>query len=253
MTVKNCELTAHKTYVTIGSAGTSVSMGTYDISATNSTYLTFLECTQTNFFAKDSTVNTSMSEGYWGIAGTNYCKNLTYDTCRLTRFDAHCGVANANILNSEVATISLIGAGTARIENTRVYVSSGRTLLTLRDDYGSTWHGDIIIKDVTMISSSKPSSVNLISISWVNHYFGYTTYLPTTITVDNFVCEDAVTVNIFGGNIPNSDVSAEFLGDTPNNNPYVPTKKVIIRNNNGNYSFNISSSPFFSTVQIIEE
>lgn len=102
--IKNCTFTGHKTYKTIGSAGIPVNMGTYDISAGTAMNVTFYHCNQTN----DIT-----DKDYWGIFVSNYCKNLVYDGCVFSRFDAHMGVANATIKNSVLGHqgINLIGSG----------------------------------------------------------------------------------------------------------------------------------------------
>ena len=137
VTVKNGTFTGHKRYVTIGSAGTSVAMGTYDIGAATSVNAKFVNCKQTN----------DITDGdYWGIAGTNYCKNLVYDGCTFSRFDAHQGVFNATVINSVLGHhgIKLIGSGTALIENTTVLSNS---FVDLREDYGSTWNGELIIRN----------------------------------------------------------------------------------------------------------
>ena len=53
--------------------------------------VSFVNCTQTNDI-NDRT--------YWGVMASNYSKNLLYDNCVWSRFDAHMGVANATIRNS---------------------------------------------------------------------------------------------------------------------------------------------------------
>ena len=49
---------------------------------------------------------------YWGIAGSSYCKNMTYDGCMLSRFDAHAGIYNGKIINSTINAVEIIGGGT---------------------------------------------------------------------------------------------------------------------------------------------
>lgn len=176
--VKNCTFTGHKTYVTIGSAGTAVSMGSYDINITTAHNVKFLNCNQTNDITNIK---------YWGIAGSNYCKNLVYDGCAFSRFDAHQGVVNATIRNSVLGHhgIQLIGFGTALIENTTVLALN---FVSLRKDYGSTWNGEMIIRNCkfypleisrTIIGCENPE----------NHDFGYTCYLPERIEIDGLtVC-----------------------------------------------------------------
>ena len=173
VTVKNCTLTGHKKYATIGSAGTSVQMGTYDLGAATAINAKFINCNQTNDITDSD---------YWGIAGTNYCKNLVYDGCALSRFDAHQGVLNATVKNSVLGHhgIKLIGSGTALIENTTVLAQD---FVDLRPDYGSTWNGDMIIRNCKFY----PTGVSMHIINAnnsENHDFGYTCYLPQRIEID---------------------------------------------------------------------
>lgn len=175
VTVKNGTFTGHKKYATIGSAGTSVQMGTYDIGAATSVNATFLNCKQTN----------DITDGdYWGIAGTNYCKNLTYDGCAFSRFDAHQGVRNATIKNSVLGHhgIKLIGMGTALIENTTVVSSS---FVDLREDYGSTWNGEIIIRNCKFYPTGVENNI-INATNSEDHNFGYTCYMPQRVEIDGF-------------------------------------------------------------------
>ncbi len=173
VTVKNCTFTGHKKYVTTGSAGTSVTMGTYDIGAASAVNARFVNCNQTN----DIT-----DIGYWGIAGTNYCKNLVYDGCALSRFDAHQGVFNATVINSVLGHhgIKLIGSGTALIENTTVLAED---FVDLRSDYGSTWNGELIIRNCKFYPTGLSSHIVKAENS-EDHDFGYTCYLPRKVSVD---------------------------------------------------------------------
>ena len=175
VTVKNGTFTGHKKYATIGSAGTSVQMGTYDIGAATAVNATFLNCKQTNDITNGD---------YWGIAGTNYCKNLTYDGCAFSRFDAHQGVRNATIKNSVLGHhgIKLIGMGTALIENTTVVSSS---FVDLREDYGSTWNGDLIIRNCKFYPTGIENNI-IKAVNTENHDFGYTCYMPQNIEIDGF-------------------------------------------------------------------
>jgi hypothetical protein len=113
VTVQNTILTGRKTYRTIGSAGVPVSMGSYDLSVNRALNVSFINCSQTN------DINDSQ---YWGIMGSNYCKNLVLDNCIFSRFDAHMGVANATIRNSTLGHmgINAIGTGTFTVENSTI-------------------------------------------------------------------------------------------------------------------------------------
>ncbi len=175
VTVKNSTFTGHKKYSTIGSAGTSVTMGTYDIGSATVVNAKFINCKQTN----DITDN-----DYWGIAGTNYCKNLVYDGCAFSRFDAHQGVLNATVINSVLGHhgIKLIGSGTALIENTTVLSDS---FVDLRADYGSTWNGDLIIRNCKFYPTGVASHI-INAENSEDHNFGYTCYMPQNIEIDGF-------------------------------------------------------------------
>ena len=151
--VQNTILTGHRTYRTIGSAGDSVSMGSYDIIVNRAIDVSFINCRQTNDID---------DRRYWGIMGSNYSKRLMYDGCTFSRFDAHMGVANAMIRNSTLGHmgINAIGSGLLTVENSTI---RGRTLINLRRDYGSTWRGRILIKNCVFVPSGGQSvTANLI-------------------------------------------------------------------------------------------
>lgn len=175
VTVKNSTFTGHKKYVTTGSAGTSVTMGTYDIGAATAVNAKFINCNQTNDITDSD---------YWGIAGTNYCKNLVYDGCALSRFDAHQGVLNATIINSVLGHhgIKLIGSGTALIENTTVLAED---FVDLRSDYGSTWNGELIIRNCKFYPTAISNHIIKAENS-EDHDFGYTCYLPRKVEINGF-------------------------------------------------------------------
>ena len=220
----DCVVTGHRNYS---------NMGSYDLGPGNSNNLTIKNVTQSNFFLDDGRVSTS--GGYWGIMGSNYCKNMIYDGCTLTRFDAHKGVYNATVRNSTVAMINLIGAGTFTLENSTVYTGNSSSMITLRSDYGATWNGDFIIKDVTVNYTGTSKTFNLINGSWNNHYFGYACSAPTTVTVENLtVTSSSVkTISLATGTITNSHI----FGGEGNLNPYRATEKLIIKRNEKNYSY----------------
>ncbi len=214
VTVKNSTFTGHKKYSTTGSAGTSVTMGTYDIGAATAVNSKFINCKQTN----------DITDGnYWGIAGTNYCKNLVYDGCAFSRFDAHQGVLNATVINSVLGHhgIKLIGSGTALIENTIVLSDS---FIDLRGDYGSTWNGDLIIRNCKFY----PTGVSTHIIKAENsedHNFGYTCYLPQRIEIDGLY------VHRIGINYLFNVVNSKHLLDSYKAEyPVVPPQEITVKN-----------------------
>ncbi|MDR2816595.1 MAG: right-handed parallel beta-helix repeat-containing protein [Proteiniphilum sp.] len=225
VTVRNTLLTGRKMYQTIGAAGVTVSMGSYDISVNRAMNVTFENCRQTNDVHDPA---------YWGIMGSNYCKNLVYDNCVFSRFDAHMGVANAVIRNSTLGHqgINAIGSGVFIVENSTV---TGRNFINLRSDYGSTWQGEFIIRDCVFIPTGvKSGNVSLIGGSYSGqHDFGYTCYMPERITIENFRIEDAGHPEKYEGATIFSDFNREMKDDAyVEKYPYVKTKEVILRNVN---------------------
>ena len=220
--VSNCVFTAHKTYRTIGAAGKPVSMGSYDISANNSVNVSFVNCRQT------TDIN---DRRYWGLFGSNYCKNLLYDGCVFSRFDAHMGVANATIRNSKLGHqgINAIGFGTFLVENTTVYASN---FFNLRGDYGSTWKGDFVVRNCTFVprmGKAVGTLVNGSSTDW--HDFGYPCEMPRRIVFDGLKIEDSGHPAKYDG----PRIFSMFNGKNTGPNyvekyPYKVTEEVVLRN-----------------------
>lgn len=223
VTIKDAVLTGHRTYSTIGAAGKPVSMGTYDLSANRALNVSFVNCSQTNDI-NDAT--------YWGILGSNFCKNLLYDHCVLSRFDAHQGVANATIRNSTLGHmgINAIGSGRLLIEKSTI---RGRSIVNLRSDYGSTWQGELIIRDCVFVpANGKPVSADLISGSYSGqHDFGYTCYMPERITIENVRIEDTSHPATYQGPAIFANINPQLTDDSYKEKyPYITPKEVIVRN-----------------------
>lgn len=246
VTVKNCVLTGHKTYNTIGAAGKPVSMGTYDLLANRALNISFVNCSQTN----DIDDNT-----YWGILGSNFCKNLLYDHCTLSRFDAHQGVANATIRNSTLGHmgINAIGSGLLLVENSTI---RGRSIVNLRPDYGSTWQGELVIRNCVFVPvGGKPVSASLISGSYSGqHDFGYTCYMPERITIENLRIDDSQHPENYQGPALFANFNTEMKDSSYQEKyPYVKTKEVILREIKvaSGKSVRVSDNPFmFKDVKV---
>ncbi|MBO4288205.1 MAG: hypothetical protein J5985_08600 [Kiritimatiellae bacterium] len=220
VTVSNCVFTAHKTYRTIGAAGKPVSMGSYDISANGSVNVSFVNCRQT------TDIHNSR---YWGLFGSNYCRNLLYDGCEFSRFDAHQGVANATIRNSKLGYmgINAIGFGTFLVENTTVHSSN---FFNLRSDYGSTWKGEFIGRNCTFVPSKAPGAlVNGSSTDW--HDFGYPCGMPRRIVFDGLKIDDARHPDKYDGPRIFSPFSKKNVAPGyVEKYPYRVTEEVVLRN-----------------------
>ena len=246
VTVRNTVLTGRKTYRTIGSAGVPVSMGSYDISITRALNVSFEYCRQTNDI-NDPT--------YWGIMGSNFSKNLILEHCSFSRFDAHMGVANATIRNSELGHmgVNAIGTGTFLIENTTLH---GRNLINLRPDYGSTWEGDFIIRNCVFIpAGGRTANASLIGGSNSGqHDFGYSTYMPETIVIEDLHIDDSSHPEGYEGPAIFGNFNPQMTEETYTETyPYIPTKEVILKNvtTESGKELRISDNPFiFRNIKI---
>jgi hypothetical protein len=246
VTVRNTILTGHKIYQTIGSAGVTVSMGTYDLSLNRALNVSFVNCKQTNDINDNK---------YWGILGSNYCKNLVYDNCILSRFDAHMGVANATIRNSTLGHqgINAIGSGTFTVENSTIY---GRNLINLRSDYGSTWQGEMIIRNCIFVpAGGRMSNASLIGGSNSGqHDFGYTCYMPERITIENLHIDDSNHTADYKGPAIFANFNPKMTDDSYLEKfPYVRTREVILRNATiaSGKTLRLSDNPFmFKDVKV---
>jgi len=213
VTVRNTILTGHK-YRNIG---------TYDIIVYRALNVSFVNCSQTN------DIN---DRRYWGIMGSNYCKNLVYDNCTFSRFDAHKGCANATIRNSTLGHmgINAIGSGVLTVENTTIH---GRSLINLRSDYGSSWQGELIIRNCVFVpAGGRPTSASLIGGSNSGqHDFGYTCYMPERITIENLHIDDSNHPEDYQGPAIFAKFNPNMTDDSyVEQFPYIITRKVILRN-----------------------
>lgn len=258
--VEDCTFQAHRFYVDEkrapdgsflkdenGRPVFGTSMGTYALGGGNSNKIYYRNCKQSNFYNKDGVPtstwfdknwNTAVRNdggvaGIWGVHGTNYTKNITFEGCRLNRFDAHAGIYNATVINCEIISINLIGGGTALIKDTTVY--NNGCFITLRPDFGSTWNGDLLLENVKWVTSNE--NCNLINGLWVNHNFGYETHLPE-IVIDGFeLVGTAKRVNVFSGYGigENNDVTAPVCKDkegneVENKNALDVSESIVVKN-----------------------
>ena len=259
--VENVTFQGHKTYKDQNpDRHCDSSMGSYDLSCGNSNNVTIKNCKQSNFYLLDENGNPtkipSMDDfKYWGVMGSNYCKNITYDGCELSRFDAHCGVYNGKIINSKVTTIEIIGGGDMVIENSTL-VSIWKTSIMLRGDYGSTWNGNLTIKNCTVENLGTPIE-RLVSASWVNHYFGYPCQIPN-ILIDNLKFVKPVeTLPIMSIGIRQKEYEGQniaaptFADGTENLNPYNAPKYVKVINNEAGVRYTLPKGGMFKASELV--
>jgi len=142
------------------------------------------------------------------------------------------GVANATIRNSVLGHqgMNLIGCGTFLVENTKVCSPS---FMNLRSDYGSTWEGEIVIRNCEYVPrNGAQSDAVLIGGSYSGqHNFGYTCYMPEKITIDGLLINDGNPPENYQGpkifaTFNNAYTSEAFVEKYP----YIIAKEVEIKN-----------------------
>jgi hypothetical protein len=222
ITLRDCVVTGHKTYTTIGAANKPVSMGTYDVSADEVVNFTMVGCHMDNI----------CDETRWGVIATNFCKNILLENCTLSRMDTHQGVSgNYTIRGCTLghAGLNAVGRGTLTVENSTL---NGRSLITLRSDYGSTWEGTVTIRNVRWIpgcgAAVQPYLLN--ASNGGQHDFGYPCFMPREITIAGLIIDDRNHPKDYKGPYLFTDPSAGKAAKAAPRFPYRLTEQVTIRN-----------------------
>ncbi len=226
ITLRNCFATGHKTYSTIGSAGQPVNMGSYDYSINNVVNFRMINCQMNHFLDRTR----------WGVIGSNFCKNILLDGCTLSRMDTHMGVSgNYTIRRCNLGHMGLnaIGRGLLTVEDSTLY---GRSLVNFRSDYGSTWEGNLIIRNCVWIPACGDSIWPcLISVRNDGmHDFGYRCFMPQEITIDGLFVDDKNYPDGYQGmylftNPDGSDFVNQNIMPAERPFPYVRSQKVRVK------------------------
>ncbi len=182
ITLRNCFATGHKIYSTIGSAGQPVSMGSYDYNANNVVNFRMINCR----------MNHICDRTRWGVIGSNFCKNILLEDCTLSRMDTHMGVNGTYTIrrcNLGYMGLNAIGRGLLTVEDSTLY---GNTLVNFRSDYGSTWEGDLVIRNCHWVpacgDTTWPHMIGMQNDG--RHDFGYPCFMPQEIHIDGLFVDD---------------------------------------------------------------
>ncbi|MBN1852404.1 MAG: hypothetical protein JW829_06755, partial [Pirellulales bacterium] len=218
VTLRNCLATAHKTYRTIGPTGKPVSMGSYDYSASGVVNFTMIDCQMDD-------IN---NHTRWGVIGTNFCKNILLEHCTLNRMDTHMGVSGTYVIRRctlGYAGLNAIGRGVLTVEDSTLY---GNSLINFRSDYGSTWEGDVVIRNCRWIPAcGKRCSPRMFSVcNDGEHDFGYPCFMPREITIDGLYVDDSNHPENYQGMYLFCDPGGSDPADSPF--PYARCQKVKI-------------------------
>lgn len=207
VTFEDCVVTARRCY-NYYSGG---ALGTYAIQGGAVNKLVFKNCRQSNFWVtvdenfdihpadentpgamtsmSGFTVNGKTLMMHWGCGGTSYCKNMEYINCLLSRFDAHEGLLNGKISGSTINGLEVVGKGNLVLENTRLFSAGGganagasNSIVYLRDDYASTWDGEVSIKNFDVYATIDDTKNSFIFCHTYNNWnYGYQAYFPNLV------------------------------------------------------------------------
>jgi hypothetical protein len=180
ITLRNCVIDGHKTYQTIGSAGKPVSMGSYGYLASDVVDFRMMGCRMDDIHDRSR----------WGVIATNFMKNILLEDCALSRMDVHLGVSGSFIIRRSTlghAGLNAIGSGTLILEDCTLH---GANLIRFREDYGSTWDGDVLVRNCRWI----PPARNAVMFDTDNdgtHDFGYPCTMPRVIRIEGLFVDDS--------------------------------------------------------------
>jgi hypothetical protein len=180
---RDCVIDARKTFRKIGSAGKSVAMGSYGYSAALVVDFRMKGCRMGNDIHDTSR---------WGVTGTNFMKQILLEDCELSRMDVHQGVSGSYIIRRTTLGhmgLNAIGRGKLIVEDSTLHC---RSLIRFREDYGSTWDGTVLIRNSRWLPPGHGSKLTLFDMSNDGmHDFGYPCSMPSVITLDGLIVEDA--------------------------------------------------------------
>ena len=219
VTLRNCFATAHKTYRTIGAAGKPVSMGSYDYSAGGVVNFTMINCRMDDIDDRSR----------WGVVATNHCKNILLEDCTLNRMDTHRGVSGTYVVRRctlGYMGLNAIGRGVLTVEDSTL---RGPSLVNFRSDYGSTWEGDVVIRNCRWVpASGRKRTPEMFGVrNDGQHDYGYPCTMPWEITIDGLEVDDSNHPKGYEGLYLFTDPGGGDPADAPF--PYARCQRVKIR------------------------
>jgi len=218
--LRNCRIDARKTYIKIGNAGEPVSMGTYGYHASHVMNLRMIKCTMDDIFDRSR----------WGVVATNFMKNFLVEDCTLSRVDVHQGVSGRYIIRRSTighAGLNAIGRGQLIVEDSTLH---GRNLVRFREDYGSTWDGEVLIRNSRWIPGNRSARSSVI-FGMENdgmHDFGYPCSMPSVVRIDGLFIDDSKHGKNYKGVTFFKNLLDGSRNDRPS--PYRLTERVEVRN-----------------------
>lgn len=222
ITFRNCRVDGRKVYSTLGSAGRPVPMGTYGYRADRVVNFRMLHCGQGNSIHDRSR---------WGVATSNFMKNILVEDCVLSRMDVHMGVSGGYVIRRTTLGhqgLKAIGRGPLVLEDSTVHADS---LIEFRSDYGSIWDGDVTVRNSRWILPAdvraRPAVFGMQNDG--QHDFGYPCTMPRTILIDGLFIDDSALKA--KGSSAGVSLFADPAGKTEGKRPfpYRLTEKLVVR------------------------
>ena len=219
ITFRNCRIDGRKVYQTIGTAGEPVPMGTYGYRADLVVNFRMLHCRMGNDI-HDRT--------RWGVAATNFMKNVLVEDCVLSRMDVHMGVSGGYVIRHSTLGhqgLKAVGRGLLLVEDSTIHSGS---LIDFRADYGSTWDGEVIVRHsrwILPVALPRPALFNLQNDG--THDFGYPCTMPRTVRLEGLFIDDSSLPAGHPGVAVFRDPAEEPARVRPF--PYRPTEKLELR------------------------
>jgi len=220
VTVENVTFTPHRTYHFTMKNGVINAYGTYEMNGGGAIAMKLINLKQTIDV---------MDNRYWGLMGTNFCKDMLLDGCRISRFDAHCGVHNVTMRDCEFGHVKMevIGFGELLIERCKLH---GNFFMLLRGDYGSFFKGNMTIRDSEWeVLPGQAKTANFFNASNNGtHDFGYVCEMPKNILLENILIDDSKVPEDYEGTYIFNVYDRNFSKDKPY--PYVVPENITLRN-----------------------
>lgn len=220
ITFRHCRVEPRKVYHTIGRAGLPVPMGTYGYRADHVVNFTMQHCRMGDIH--DTT--------RWGVATSNFVKNVLVEDCVLSRMDVHQGVSGGYTIRRSTlghAGLNAIGRGRLLIEDSSIH---SQRFIMFRADYGATWDGDVIIRNSRWLPPPSPDRTPVLFMASNDgtHDFGYPCAMPRTIRIDGLTVDDSHQTGEHAGVAFFDHPLGALGGDVPF--PYRPIELLQVRN-----------------------
>ena len=177
--LRDCRIDDRKTYKKIGNAGKPVAMGSYGYHASMVYDLRMIGCRMDDIH----------DGSRWGVTATNFIKNFLVEDCEISRVDVHMGISGAYIIRRSTighGGINAIGRGRLIVEDCTLHAGC---LVRFREDYGSTWEGDVLVRNCRWATRSSKPTMFVVENDGT-HDFGYPCFMPKVVRIEDLTVGD---------------------------------------------------------------